>query len=71
MAGLALCGSVTCPNPTVFVTLGDPETFPVSWIPHLPDSSAFGREQIPQVSVIMLQVPENVHGACLKPYELI
>ncbi len=73
MKGVFLKGRwMTCPNPIIWCLRG-PGTFPVSRTPHLPVSPASLRrgEQIPQVSVIMLPIMENVHGGSLKPYELI
>ena len=60
------------PKPLVWCLRGS-ETFPVSRTPHLlgpPDSLRRG-EQIPQVNVILRLIPGKVHGANLKPPELI
>ena len=59
---------VTCPNPW-----GIREPPPVSrsptYLAHLTRRDS--GEQIPQVSAIMLLISANVHGASLKPSELI
>jgi hypothetical protein len=77
VVGLFLkCSEVTCPNPSlVFEGFENLPRFPN---PHLlgpPDSLSFDLlrrgEQIPQVSVIMRLIPRSVHGASLKPSELI
>ena len=60
------------PKPLIF-ELGGRGTFPVSLASHLlvsPVRLGTG-ERIPQVSMIMLPVVENVHGAGLKRSELI
>src|SRR5208337_2657083 len=59
--------------PKPFLVFGGPETSPFSEPPtywaHLAQSRR--GEQIPQVSVIMRLMTGNVHGARLKPSELI
>ncbi len=76
------CSENDVPKPLIWLLRGS-RTFPVSRTPHLlgpPDSLSFellrfdlfsSGEQIPQVSVIMRLIPGNVHGAGLKPSELI
>lgn len=60
------------PKPMIF-ELGGQGTFPVSLASHLLVSPVrLGTEErIPQVSMIMRPVAENVHGAGLKRCELI
>jgi hypothetical protein len=70
------CREMTCPNP-LFGLRGS-STFPDTQTPHLPcspNSPSFdllgSGEPIPQVSVIMRPILQNVHGASLKPSELV
>jgi hypothetical protein len=71
MVGVFLnCSKVTCPNPSLIMYWG------FGILPRHPNPAAHptrcgGGEQIPQLSVIMLLISGNVHGATLKPSELI
>jgi hypothetical protein len=60
------------PKPFIWYGRG-PETSPfpepLTYWAHLTRQG--GGEQIPQVSVILRLIPGNVHGASLKPSELI